>query len=144
MDNEQNSHTWREALGENIKEAREKAGLTREKLGEAFGKHRNTVLNWETGRIVPSVEILGDLASRIDMKTDLNVNGSQVSIKRRPDPTGGELKRQLELDFDKPYVYSGATLTITPSKLTITINAVAPMPSVPMTSMQSGAQGKAS
>jgi transcriptional regulator with XRE-family HTH domain len=144
VENDQNSNTWREALGGNIREAREQAGLTRDQLAEQVGKHLNTVRNWETGRIVPSVEILGDLASRINMKTDLNVNGSQVSIKRRSDPTSGDLKRQLELDFDKPYVYSGATLTITPSKLTITINAVAPMPFEPMASQQAGTQEKAS
>ena len=43
-------------FGERLKELREEAGLTLDKLGEVIGVRKNAVYRWETGEYRPSEE----------------------------------------------------------------------------------------
>lgn len=45
-------------LGERIKEARQKAGLTQKALGEYCDVKHNTVSDWENGKIIPDADTI--------------------------------------------------------------------------------------
>lgn len=131
MDPNQSSQSWRQALGSQIKEAREKAGLSQEQLGKAIGKSRQIIGRYEAGHDAPSVDVFGSIALQLTMK-EVHVNGFRFFVKHEADSPSGDLAEQLKLEFNKEHVYSGATLKITPTEVSVTITAVAPL--LPMSS----------
>ena len=126
-DDNQSLHSWREVLGSQIRQARKGARLTQGALGHAVGKSRNMIVRYEAGSDAPTVEVLGKIALELAM-SEFNVNGYRFSVRPHLDASTGPSAEQLGLDFDKEYVYPGATIKITPSRVTITITAIAPMP----------------
>lgn len=46
-------------VGQNIKEIRLKSGMSQEEFAERIGVSRQTVINWEKGKSLPSVEKIG-------------------------------------------------------------------------------------
>lgn len=125
MDANQGLQSWKEALGSQIRDARKKAGLSQEALAEAVGKSRQIIGRYESGSDAPSVNVLGKIALKLAM-SEVNVNGYRFSVRLQVDSASTETTEQLRLDFDKEHVFPGATLRITPSKVTITITATAP------------------
>jgi len=121
------SHSWRQALGLRIRQAREEANLTQEALGTAAGVTRNMIGKYEAGAAVPSVDKLGRIASQLG-SIEVRVNGHKFVVAPQPEPATADSKEQFKLDFDRETVYTGATLKITPTKLTLTITAFAPRP----------------
>lgn len=119
--------TWQEALGQQIRDARKKAGLTQEGLGDAVGKTRQMIGRYESGTDSPSVDVLGKIALQLAM-TEININGYHFAVAPQTAPPGPQATEQLKLDFDKEYTYSGATLRIKPNKVTITITVTAMEP----------------
>jgi transcriptional regulator with XRE-family HTH domain len=116
---------WREVLGSQIRDARKKAHLTQEDLGNAVGKSSNMIGRYEAGSDAPSVDVLGTIALKLAMH-EVNINGFCFSISPRSDGVSTQAE-QLQLEFDKEHVYAGATIRITPRKATITITAIAPL-----------------
>ncbi len=114
---------WKEALGSQIRAAREKKGLTQEELGVAVGTSRQMIGRYEAGE-APSIDMLGKIAMRVAMP-EINVNGYRFQVKLRTEKEP-EIPQQFMLDFDKEYVYPGATIKITPTKVSINITALAP------------------
>src|SRR4051812_7697249 len=57
-------------LGERLKEAREKKGITQRELGVLTDLDETQVSRYETGRLTPSVKHLGALAKALDISTD--------------------------------------------------------------------------
>lgn len=51
-------------IGQNIKEIRLKNGMSQEAFAERIGVSRQTVINWEKGKSVPSVEKIGVIISQ--------------------------------------------------------------------------------
>jgi transcriptional regulator with XRE-family HTH domain len=117
---------WKAALGSQIREHRRKAHLTQEKLAGAVGLTRNMIIEYEAGRAAPDVQILGSIALRIGMG-EFKFNGHRFSV-RPSEPQVAEPVEQLNLNLGQEYVYPQATVSITPTKLMITITAVAPAP----------------
>jgi len=76
------------AVGENIKLARENAGFKQEAFGTMLGLSRASVVNIEKGRQHPSLHILWEIATKLNIQlTDLlgNIN--------RPKRSHSELKQ---------------------------------------------------
>lgn len=55
-------------IGEQIKEARIKAGITQEDLAEKVGVIRQTITEYESGRIKPSADVLLKIMSELKIK----------------------------------------------------------------------------
>ena len=96
------------ALGQRIKELRERARLTQADLAKLTLKSVETVSNFERGKTVPSVRTLGELAQHMDCEVaDFFKGGELKKPDRDPAITalGGKLKvmdvkdRTLLLEF---------------------------------------------
>lgn len=79
-------------LGERIREARERMGMTQQQLGDAVGAARETVGNWELGTTSPRNklgklrEILGD---DLDGTVTPEIDTAGVLLKIDPDAYEG-------------------------------------------------------
>ena len=65
---EAREHQWKN-IGERIKEARNKLGLTQAQLANQVGVSSQTVWSWEAGRVKPNHEHLEELAFRCQVST---------------------------------------------------------------------------
>jgi len=61
--NMNDSKEFRIKLGENIRKARLKIGLTQAQLGEMLGKSDNVITNWEKGTNRPDADMIEKLCS---------------------------------------------------------------------------------
>lgn len=59
-------------LGEQIRQARENAGLTQSELGDAVGRGRSTVYNWERQIADPSPPMLARVRRILDVDENFN------------------------------------------------------------------------
>lgn len=64
-----------EKVGENLRNLREKKGLSQAALARLIGTQRQRVTEWETGTKVPSLESLVKLAEALDTSTNSLVKG---------------------------------------------------------------------
>ena len=74
------------SLGAKLKEQRKQKGLTQEEVAEAIYVSRQTVSNWETGKTLPDIESLIDIAQFYHLSLDsLLLKGSDVveDIKKK-------------------------------------------------------------
>jgi transcriptional regulator with XRE-family HTH domain len=116
--------SWRRALGSQIRNARKSAGISQAALAEAVGKSRQIIGRYESGSDVPSVAVLGSIALQLSMN-EIDINGYRFFVKRGMDKSPDSTE-QLKLDFGKEHTYQGATIKITPDKVSITITAFVP------------------
>ena len=66
-------------MGEFLKHLRKEKGLTQEQLAEYFYVSSRTVSRWETGRNMPDVEILIELADFYDVEIREIIDGERKS-----------------------------------------------------------------
>ena len=57
-------------LGNRIRQAREQAGLTQDKLADLIGVSRTAIARWENGDIEPKLKNLISLAKQLHVSTD--------------------------------------------------------------------------
>jgi len=71
-------------IGENIKSLRETAGISQEKLGECIGKTRSAVSQYESGKIIPRMGVIEDIAHvfRVSKLDILGGSENYVLIRR--------------------------------------------------------------
>ena len=55
-------------IGENIKRCREKRGLSQEQLADMIGKTRSAVSQYESGKIIPRMGVIEDMADALGVK----------------------------------------------------------------------------
>ena len=63
------------SIGWNIKDLRERRGLSQEELADMIGKTRSAVSQYESGKIVPRMGVIEDLASAFGVTKDVIING---------------------------------------------------------------------
>jgi len=63
------------SIGRNIKDLRERRGLSQEELADKIGKTRSAVSQYESGKIVPRMGTIEDLAFAFDVTKDVIING---------------------------------------------------------------------
>lgn len=68
-------------LGERIKQCRQRAGLSQEKVAELMGVSRQAVTKWEAGQSAPATENLFRLAEIFDTTVDLLIASGEDSEK---------------------------------------------------------------
>lgn len=61
-------------IGENIRKLREAAGMSQDQLGEKIGKTRSAVSQYESGKIIPRMGVIEDLA-HVFMVTKVEIIG---------------------------------------------------------------------
>jgi transcriptional regulator with XRE-family HTH domain len=114
---------WKKKLAEQIKEAREDAGVTQDELGDAVGVSRQTINSYENGKSVPVVDVLARIAVELD--TRFRIKGLIISAERTS-PRLKTVPKQLRLDFERPQTFPGAVISITPKEGQIIISAKVP------------------
>ena len=57
-------------LGDNIRKYRKANNLSQEELAERLGVSRQSISLWETGKTQPSIDMLANLASAVDVSVD--------------------------------------------------------------------------
>jgi transcriptional regulator with XRE-family HTH domain len=112
--------TWMAELGDQMREAREKKGLSQDELAEKVGKHRTSINTYENGKGNPEFQVVAEIAAALE--TEFNVLGCTIGPKdviRRLPPAD-----QLCLEFDRDHTYL-AKLTIRASSKSVSITTVA-------------------
>jgi transcriptional regulator with XRE-family HTH domain len=104
-------------LGESIRSARKKIGLTQAALAERIDVHEVTLRNWERGEYQPKTTDFQKLCSALNVTEAELLNGPtsnevrvEIIIKR----SNEEDKEEMDLSKDAPYLES---LTLTPEKI---------------------------
>lgn len=64
-------------IGDNIKKARERVGLTAQSLALLLGVHRNTITNWESGKSEPTTSDISRLAKVTGCGLEFLFNGRE-------------------------------------------------------------------
>lgn len=59
------------AQGERLRHLREARGLSRHAVAVAVGRVAQSVLNWESGKVRPSIEMVVQLGDLLDAKSEL-------------------------------------------------------------------------
>jgi transcriptional regulator with XRE-family HTH domain len=116
--------SWQEEVGQQIRQAREKAGLKQKDLGREVGRVGKTIMNYEAGSVTLPPDVLGKIAVRLQM-SEIRINGFSFSITHRVESTAPAPSEQLRLDFDREHVFPNATIKISPTRISITITATA-------------------
>ena len=125
MEANESVQTWKQALGAQIRLARERSELSQQALANAVGlKHRNSIMNYEAGHDAPHVDVLAEIAHVLGL-TSFNINGFRFSVAKRVQDVGTPAAEQLLLDYEQEYEVSHATVRIRPNRTIITITAFA-------------------
>lgn len=64
-------------FGENLKRLREQRGLSQQELGSMANLSQPAIFNFECGKINPKPKTIGDLATALDVTTDLLIYGKE-------------------------------------------------------------------
>lgn len=59
-----------DVIGKRIKELRTEAGLTQKKFGERLSVSQDTVSLWETGRSLPTTELVIEICKMLNISAD--------------------------------------------------------------------------
>lgn len=65
------------SINERIKQARRAAGLTQRQLGDSIGAIYATISNYETGRVIPDANKLGEIAEATGVSTEWLISGKE-------------------------------------------------------------------
>ena len=68
-------------IGEFLKELRKEKGLSQEQLAEQFNVSRRSVSRWETGKNMPDISLLVEIAEFYDTSIPEIINGERKSEK---------------------------------------------------------------
>lgn len=78
-------------IGENIKRLREEAGLSQEQLAEKLEKTRSAVSQYESGKIVPRMGVIEDLATIFDVSKSVIIGEQYMGKGFSPVPLYGRV-----------------------------------------------------
>ena len=126
--------TTAEQLGNQIKAAREQAGLSFRKLSELAKVPTTTIESYESGISVPSADKLAKIAAALDCFT-FRVDEYTFTVSRvGTAPEKSTANEQLPLDFSGEYSYAKASVKIGPGRISIVFDGVkAPAPRIRLT-----------
>jgi transcriptional regulator with XRE-family HTH domain len=113
---------WKQELAEQIRAAREAAGLTQDELAKELDVSRQMVSNYEksTNSAVPVIDVLARMSVVLEKR--FRIKGLVVGVDETS-PRLRTIPKQLRLDFEKAETYERAVITITPKQGQILINA---------------------
>ncbi|MFD0669692.1 helix-turn-helix domain-containing protein [Ramlibacter sp. MAHUQ-53] len=79
-------------FGQRLKTLRKAKGLTLERLGKALGPggedvSKQAVSNWESGRYVPTLDLVPEICARLGCSADYLLMGREMAVNLSPDVT---------------------------------------------------------
>jgi transcriptional regulator with XRE-family HTH domain len=113
---------WQQELGRQIRDARQRAGMTQKELATHLTVSRETLSNYENGKSPATVNVIAEIAQALD--TEFEIGGCKVAkgdFKRTQDAPSAQ---QLCFAYDTEHRFKTATFSIRPSRNSIIINAV--------------------
>lgn len=109
-------------LGKNIRKRRKNAGLTQEQLAEVLGVTTGAVYKWESGRAVPELEMLVDIAEFFETSVDalLDYGWEKLSMGQ----TAQKLRRYLaEKELQEGIRYAQKALQKYPNSFEVVLKS---------------------
>jgi len=104
--------SWRDELGEQIRLARAKAGLTQLQLAEMTAVKREHISNIELGKNSPAVKIVTDIAKALN--TQFRLDGCLIEPSSGAADLGPiSVPEQMTLEFDVEYRFSARSFSLT-------------------------------
>jgi transcriptional regulator with XRE-family HTH domain len=104
--------TWIEELGKQIRDAREKSGLSQVQLAKSLSVSRPQLSNYENGKSPANFNVVAEIAEALN--TEFVVGGCVIK-KRDPLLDKKLTPKQLCLEFDVDHVFESTDLRIRPS-----------------------------
>jgi transcriptional regulator with XRE-family HTH domain len=123
MPDDQNINPVLQRLGAQIRTARQKLGISQEKLATDIGASRPSLSGYESGKTPPTIDLVTEIARILGV--DFIVDGyvvarhNQAKVYNLP-------ADQLCFEFDVERTFTDATIRIKPSRDTLTITAIVP------------------
>jgi transcriptional regulator with XRE-family HTH domain len=114
---------WKQELGNQIKGARESAGLTQSELAIQLDVSRQMLSRYEAGRAAPAVDVLVEIARALEI--EFQVKGILVRFEHGAGRSR-LLHRQFKLEFEKARKFDRAHIEITPTEGMLVIKAEIP------------------
>ena len=114
--------TWQQELGQQIRDARRRAGRTQKELAVHLSVSREQLSNYENGKSAPAVNVVAEIAAALD--TQFEIAGCKIAkddLKRASAPPP---EQQLCFAYDTEHRFTGTTLTIHRGPKSIIIKAV--------------------
>jgi transcriptional regulator with XRE-family HTH domain len=103
--------TWREYLGDQIRRAREAAGLTQSQLAEKTSVKREHISNIELGKNSPAVKIVTDIARALN--SQFRVDGCMIGPSSEDSAVGPvPIPQQMKLDFGVEYRFNAESVSL--------------------------------
>lgn len=109
---------WKRELGEQIRAAREGAGITQDDLATLVKTTRGSINSYETGRGNPQFKVVAEIA--VKLKADFEILGCRIAYAELIETPRSGPAQQLQLRFDQDHSFL-ANVTIRPTKKSITI-----------------------
>ncbi len=92
-----NSKEFRAKLGENIRKARLKMGLTQAQLGEMLGKSDNVITNWEKGTNRPDADMIEKLCNILRVSPNELLSWEDKPVTKTPTTIAAHIPEGVEL-----------------------------------------------
>jgi len=115
---------WQRELGEQIRKARNAAGISQERLAETLSVTREQLSNYENGRCAPPVNVVTEIVTAL--RVEFVVGGCRIALDDQKQRTVQPVPQQLCFAYDTEHRFSPATVTIKPTEHSIHISAVIP------------------
>jgi len=116
--------TWQRELGEQIRKARNAAGISQERLAGTLSVTREQLSNYENGRCAPPVNVVTEIIATL--RVDFVVGGCRIAMDDQKQRSVQPAPQQLCFTYDTEHRFSPATVTIKPTEHSIHIIAVIP------------------
>jgi transcriptional regulator with XRE-family HTH domain len=113
-------------IGDQLAQARERLGLSRIQAAKDLGVKRQMIYNYESGRNVPSIDILAAAANAWGIEY-FDIEGGKLTfeqLKRRTAKGGVHIPKQLRLNFPESRTYRRASVRIARRKGALVVTAI--------------------
>ena len=68
-------------FGDSFKRFRQERGLTQQQIADTLHIHKQAYQRYESGRVIPSIEVLVKIADAYDLSTDYLLGRSNVPMR---------------------------------------------------------------
>jgi transcriptional regulator with XRE-family HTH domain len=114
--------SWQHELGDQIRKARERIGMSQKELASDLSVTREQVSNYENGKHAPPVNVVTEIAKALGV--EFIVGGCRIGIDNLHGSPPGKPAQQLCFAYDTEHRFAATSFTIKPSEGSILINAV--------------------
>jgi transcriptional regulator with XRE-family HTH domain len=114
--------SWQHELGDQIRKARERIGMSQKELANGLSVTREQVSNYENGRCAPPVNVVAEIAKALNV--EFVVGGCKIGCNDANATPLQKPAQQLCFAYDTEHRFAATTLTIKPRAGSILISAV--------------------